>query len=272
MPEIATIGLGAIAAYLGKDGIGKLLGPTCDYLGKEIQEWVEKRHNNVERIFDIACRRVGDELDEPGGVSPRILKEVLAEGSFVDDSLTAEYFGGLLACSRSDQADNDFYISTIKLIAQMSNIEIRTHYMLYLAVYRSLHAKSRSWQNIPPVYNLFYIDTNDFLVAADLKDQVSNNPVILNLCFSNLERNNLVSNAFWGKPEFLRTKYELLPKALPQNHAICFTPTYHGIELFMYANGLRKFSPNQIHEQIIDPVPNCKFILSNVAEYIDFYT
>ena len=33
MEPITTIGLG-VAAYLAKDGIGKLLGPTADYLGE----------------------------------------------------------------------------------------------------------------------------------------------------------------------------------------------------------------------------------------------
>lgn len=34
---ITTVGLGAIAAYLGKDGLAKLLGPTAEYLGGELQ-------------------------------------------------------------------------------------------------------------------------------------------------------------------------------------------------------------------------------------------
>ncbi len=48
MPEpITTVGLGAIAAYLGKDGLEKLLGPTADYLGGGLKDFTEKRMHNI---------------------------------------------------------------------------------------------------------------------------------------------------------------------------------------------------------------------------------
>ncbi|WP_312590261.1 hypothetical protein [Vibrio cholerae] len=55
MPEpLTTIGGAAIAAYLSKDGISKLLGPTADYLGGEMKSLVEKSQNNLVSVFKKA--------------------------------------------------------------------------------------------------------------------------------------------------------------------------------------------------------------------------
>jgi hypothetical protein len=68
---ITTVGLGAIAAYLGKDGIAKLLGPTADYLGGELQEFTKKRIKNVGNIFKNAEDKLGDKIEQPGAVPPK---------------------------------------------------------------------------------------------------------------------------------------------------------------------------------------------------------
>lgn len=40
---ISVIGGGAIAAYLGKDGLEKLLGPATEYLGDGLRDLARKR-------------------------------------------------------------------------------------------------------------------------------------------------------------------------------------------------------------------------------------
>lgn len=75
MPEpITTVGLGAIAAYLGKDGLSKILGPTAEYLGGELKEFTKKRITNVGNIFSNAERKLGGKVNQPGSVSPKVLK------------------------------------------------------------------------------------------------------------------------------------------------------------------------------------------------------
>ncbi|WP_162048263.1 hypothetical protein [Vibrio taketomensis] len=76
MPEpVTTIGIGAIAAYLGKDGLSKLLGPTADYLGGELKVFTEKRIENVGRIFKSAEDKLGSEISENGSVPQRSSKQ-----------------------------------------------------------------------------------------------------------------------------------------------------------------------------------------------------
>ncbi|NAZ18194.1 hypothetical protein GT020_19410, partial [Glutamicibacter soli] len=98
---------GAIAAYLGKDGLEKLLGPTADYLGGELQEFTKKRINNVGKIFKKAENKLGDKINSPGGVPPKVLKTIINEGSYSDDELAAEYFGGVLASARTELTRDD---------------------------------------------------------------------------------------------------------------------------------------------------------------------
>ncbi|MDF4932282.1 hypothetical protein P3556_24170, partial [Vibrio parahaemolyticus] len=63
---ITTVGMGAIAAYLGKDGIAKLLGPTAEYLGGELREFTQKRVQNVGKIFSKAEEKLGDNINSNG--------------------------------------------------------------------------------------------------------------------------------------------------------------------------------------------------------------
>ena len=55
MPEpITTVGLGAIAAYLGKDGISKILGPTAEYVGGELQAFTKKKNGECRPNISIS--------------------------------------------------------------------------------------------------------------------------------------------------------------------------------------------------------------------------
>ena len=82
MEPVTAVSIGtAITAYLAKDGIAKLLGPTADYLGKELRNLTERRIQSIGRIFSNASEKLGNKLEEPGQVPPRILKTVMNEGS-----------------------------------------------------------------------------------------------------------------------------------------------------------------------------------------------
>ena len=89
MEPVTTVGLGAIAAYLAKDGIAKLLGPTADYLGEGLRDLTRRRLESIGRIFSNASAKLGDQLDAPGQVPPRVLRTVMNEGSYCEDPVSA---------------------------------------------------------------------------------------------------------------------------------------------------------------------------------------
>ena len=127
--------LGTGLALLGtKDLVSKILGPTAEYIGEGIKTWTEKRVNNVRRIFANAAKKLGDRIDSDGQVPPRILRGILEEGSVTDDPLAADYFGGVLASSRTSIGRDDRGATIISLLSRLSAYQIRTHYVLYSVI------------------------------------------------------------------------------------------------------------------------------------------
>jgi hypothetical protein len=103
----------------------QLLGPTASYVGEGIKEWAKRRVANVERIFEIAHERLGYRINEPGAVPPRVLKEILGEGSFAEDPLMSEYFGGVLASSRGTISRDDIAATHLSCLGRLSTYQIR---------------------------------------------------------------------------------------------------------------------------------------------------
>src|SRR5262245_23499596 len=86
--ELTILGTAIGSAKL----IERILGPTADYIGGGVEAWTKKRVENVARIFRSEQRKLGSRLESEGTVPPRVLKEILQEGSFCDEELSAEYF------------------------------------------------------------------------------------------------------------------------------------------------------------------------------------
>jgi hypothetical protein len=118
-------------AVLLTDLAKKILGPTADYLGEGLKGLTKKGCENINRIFVSAEKKLGSRINLPGGVSPRVLKTILVEGYFNDSELAAEYFGGILACSRTADSRDDRGAYLAGLVGRMSSYQIRAHYVLY---------------------------------------------------------------------------------------------------------------------------------------------
>jgi len=132
--ELTTLGIAVGGAFATKETLNKLLGPTADYLGEGAKDLVKKSTQNLGKIFSAACHKVKEQLDKKGQVSPRVLKSVWDEGRFVEDTIVAEYFGGLLACSRSEDGSDDGMLPHLSLIKTMSSGQLRLHYVVYSLV------------------------------------------------------------------------------------------------------------------------------------------
>ena len=57
--------------------LGRMLGPTADYIGEGVRALTERRVGNVQRVFKKAHDKLGPDLDRPGAIPPRVLKGVL---------------------------------------------------------------------------------------------------------------------------------------------------------------------------------------------------
>ena len=99
----------------------KILGPTAEYLGGHFRDMVERRLTNTKKIFDVAERRLGERINRQGSVHPKVLKEILDEGSYAEEVLAAEYFGGILASSRSEISRDDRGAAFAGLVARQTS-------------------------------------------------------------------------------------------------------------------------------------------------------
>ena len=235
MPEpITTVGLGAIAAYVGKDAISKILGPTADYLGGELKEFTQKRMRNIGKIFSSGEKKLGKKLDGPGQVSPKVLKTIINEGSYSDDEITVEYFGGILASSRTECSRDDRGSRLAKILDGLSTYQIRSHYLIYSTI-SELFSNTENSFGLPENRRKmqFFMPIRDYVEAMEFSQREWDNPQILSHIFHGLSTDGLIGDRWqFGDRESLRN----FARDAPGDGVIC-APSALGAELFLWALG-----------------------------------
>lgn len=252
MPEpITTVGLGAIAAYLGKDGIQKLLGPTADYLGDGLRDFTQKRVNNIGRIFQNAESKLGDKAEKEGSVPPKVLKTVINDGSYNDDTVAVEYFGGVLASSKADIGRDDRGARMAKLVDDMSTYQLRTHFLIYSSIKHLFKDKGFVF-NMDDRHKMeiflpypFYCQAMDFT-----QEEYGKGDSLLRHTFFGLANDGLIENDFqYG------SKDSMVKRAAKAEHGgIVCHPSALGAELFLWAFGHGDKPLNFIFDQAFSPV------------------
>jgi hypothetical protein len=238
MPEpITTVGLGAIAAYLGKDGIAKLLGPTAEYLGGELQEFTKKRIDNVGRIFSNAEKKLGNEVENPGSIPPKVLKTIINEGSYSEDDIAVEYFGGVLASSRTELSRDDRGARIAKNLDNLSSYQMRAHFLFYYSlssIFRDQGISLRTHEGRQKLE--VFVPISDFATSMGFSQKEWDNPQILGHIFHGLASDNLITDGWaFGDVATLNTISKSEKITCP---GIIFSPTVLGAELFLWGFGL----------------------------------
>lgn len=254
MPEpLTTVGLGAVAAYLGKDGIQKLLGPTADYLGQGLRDFTQKRAQTIGEIFANASSKLGEKINAPGEVPPKVLKAVLDEGSFSNDTLAVEYLGGILASSRSEDGRDDRGARMARVADSLSTYQLRTHYLIYGTI-RTLFANSGIPFNMEgrPKMQIFipysgYFSAMDFSSAEQL--QLGS---LFSHIFFGLHGDNLLEGHWqYGEKEHTVNIYP----AATEGGIIC-QPSALGVELFLWAFGCADKPLDYVFDPSFSPAIN----------------
>lgn len=221
----------------------KLLGPTADYLGGEIRSYAEKGLHNLGRIFKHAGTTLGDKINEPGQVPPKVLKEILQEGYFCEDELSARYFGGVLASSRSGISRDDRGASFIGLIGRLSVYQIRTHFIFY-SIFRKM-CSGRS-ENLAigldrDKFRLF-VPFRVYFSAMDFQDGEIWQVLVAHV-MNGLDRERLITKTWaTGHADVLK---QVFPGIEPGSEGIIFVPSAVGIELYLWAHGRSSLTLDQ---------------------------
>lgn len=242
-------GLIVASSLIGtKELIIKLLGPTADYLGNELQEFVEKRNQNLKTIFEHASKKLGDQINDEGSISPRLLRELINEGSFCDDSIVQEYWGGALASGRTQISRDDRSITITDLIKGLSTYQIRTHCIFYTAISKEFQGSNLMISSESQKFNL-YLEMAEYHKLLDIQNG-ENFQEILSHSIVGLDNKGLIRDYCFGKKDFLQEKlFKKDDKII--SDGIAFTPTPLGSELFLWALGCKNRHPNFITDKSV---------------------
>ncbi len=241
MVDLGT-GLTILGGAIGGAEVAKkILGPSADYVGEQLKQWTEKAHKNLSKIFENGSRKIGDRLNESGQVPPKVLKGILDHGAWCEEDLQVEYFGGVLASSRSGTSRDDRGAYYTSLIARLSTYQLRAHYLAYHSFKKHFNgiafnvgdSKDRRSMRIFIPFSTF-IEALDF-TAEELKGFVG----LSSHAIWGLNKEDLIEHFQFGPVEHMRTHFEGV-----SGPGILMCPTILGVELFMWAYGYGQLTMN----------------------------
>lgn len=234
MEPVTTVGVSVILAYLTKDSFTKLLGPTADYLGEGLKDLTQRRIENIGKVLSNASTKLGTQIEKPGQVPPRILKAVINEASYCEDPLVLEYFGGVLASSRTESGRDDRGVRLTRVVDNLSAYQIRTHYLLYSTI-AALFSSSEKRFGTTEERELLQV----FLPFEGYEDSMMfsqeelENPQILHHIWHGLSSDDLIEGEWrFGPPKALKRIFARAPSS-----GIVCMPSALGAELFLWAFG-----------------------------------
>ena len=126
-------------ALPGEWAVKRLLGPVLSEIGDDIQRLYAVGRD---RILATAIDKV-DDIDDGRVPNLRVTRDVLWHGAFSEDEICAEYFGGVLASSRTDDGKDDSSIQFVDIIKSLSATQLRLHYVVYYALNKLLIRRGR---------------------------------------------------------------------------------------------------------------------------------
>lgn len=115
----------------------KILGPTLDTMGEDLKRlYVAGR----DRVFSAAERKI-ENLDDGQRANLRTARDVLWHGAVTEDAVSAEYYGGLLAASRSSDGQDDTAIPFVNAIKSLSRRQLKMHFDIYWSLEQMMLAQ-----------------------------------------------------------------------------------------------------------------------------------
>lgn len=224
------ITFGAVAG--GLEAARRVCGPTLDEIGLAMGRWTQDRLRNVGRVLDAAGAKL--DVGAEGEVPARVAMAVLEEASWCEDGLMGEYLGGVLAASVVHSSSDDRGIGYASLLPRLSTFQVKCHFLVYESIRLHLRGTDAPLKVDQSVGQLFITHEAfaDFLgVEEELQDIVVH-------ALTGLAREGLIG-AGWRAGRENRVRR---PEAYADIWGASVSPSLAGIELFLWAHGLRSMS------------------------------
>jgi hypothetical protein len=248
----------------------KLFGPTAEYFGESMRRHFEDRgQRNLERAVVRAIARLGDDIQSPGEIPPRVLKGFLEEAPFCEDDVSVDYVSGVLASSRSTTGD-DRGASQMATISRLSSLALRAHYIWYSAIGAVFRGNTTDIRDDNQVIKLWiFMPLESYLRALGIEEHDEERS--LGHILRSLARDNLIRWRSTGPAsnlqESLKSKGDNLPDV--PDDGMLIGPTPDGIELYMWSLGWgQKYLEYLISDDPLPTIPgvpvptDCKSIRS----------
>ena len=222
------------SAIGGAKVVEKILGPTSEYIGEQLKEWTEKKINNLSNIFQNAEIKLGEKINLEGKVPPKVLKGILEDGAWCEEEFQIEYFGGVLASSRSGISRDDRGGYFVSLISRLSTYQLRMHYFVYHLVKNAFDGQEMNiGDSIDRTKMEIFIPFTIYYQAMDFSpDEMNLFYSLLNHSIWGLNKEDLIARFLFGPVDYIRDRFKNA-----QAPGIILQPTSLGVELFMWAYG-----------------------------------
>ena len=125
-------------ALPGEWAVKKLLGPTLEEIGGDLNKLYSVGRD---KILKVAIRK--SNIDDDKKANLRVTRDVFWNGSFTNETICAEYFGGILASSRSTDGKDDRGVYYTDIIKSLSSQQLLLHYIIY-------HCLNKLWLEMVP--------------------------------------------------------------------------------------------------------------------------
>jgi hypothetical protein len=116
----------------------KLLGKTAEAISDDLANLYKA---GLDKIVSVAIRKTPD-IEDGKSANLRVTRDVFFNGSFTDEAICAEYFGGILASSRSIDGKDDIGVFYTDIIKSLSSSQLKLHYIIY-------HSLNKLWVEMP---------------------------------------------------------------------------------------------------------------------------
>lgn len=123
--------------FPGEWAFKKVLGPTFDEIGNDLAR-VYVRGRDL--IFSAARKKI-PHIEDGKQANLRVARDILWNGAFSDELISAEYFGGILAASRTEDGRSDETIPFVDVVKAMSSSQLKLHYDIYYSLAKSLRER-----------------------------------------------------------------------------------------------------------------------------------
>ena len=155
-------------AVPGEWAIEKTLGPTLDVIGVDLAKLYSSTKTGVAKIALATKNKIKSDDSSNKQTNLRVTRDVFWNGAYSDEDICAEYFGGVLAGSRSTDGKNDTGIFYLDLVKSLSSTQLKLHFFIYSSLNKIL-AADISYKSINVAQSqdinsrVVYLDSNELL-------------------------------------------------------------------------------------------------------------